>query len=115
MNKVLCVIRIMIESQIDELIDRELKSISYPNSIDVQCFKSHRIKPCLINVCLDCDGINWKDCYLVTEHNGINDSPYRVIFDPEHNMFAREITLQNAVALYLGRYPGLEALLDDFA
>jgi len=105
----------MIESQIDALIDRELKSISYSNSIDVECFKGHRIKPRLTKVCLDSDGLNWKDCYLVTEHNGANDSPYRVIFDPEHNMFAREIMLQNGVTHYLGRYPDLETLLDDFA
>jgi len=105
----------MIERDIDALIDEELESFTYAHTVDVKCFKDHRIKPRTIRLCMDFDGVEWKDCYLLTDHNDIDDSPYRAAFDPEYGKFVREITLEDGTPHYLGRYPNLESLVDDFA
>jgi hypothetical protein len=67
------------------------------------------------SVSLNTEGREWCECYLITEHNGKDDSPYRVAFDPNHKEFVREVTLENDIPHYLGRYPSLEDLVDEFA
>ena len=105
----------MIEQDIEALINEELEKFTDAHPVDVACFKSHRIKPIPIMLYLDTNGTEWKECYLLTDHNGIDDSPYRAAFDPEFGKFVREITLENGSPYYLGRYPDLESLVDEFA
>lgn len=105
----------MIENDIEALIDEELEGFTYAHPVDVKCFKEHRIKPRAIRLCLDVEGNEWKECYLVTDHNDKNDSPYRAAFDPEYGEFVREITLEDGTPHYLGRYETLECLVDQFA
>lgn len=105
----------MIEQDIEAIINKEIEHFTYAHPIDVKCFKDHLIKPQLIRLCLDLEGKEWKECYLVTDHNGIDDSPYRAAYDPEHGMFVREITLEDGTPLYLGRYKSLECFIDQFA
>ena len=105
----------MIEAEIEEIIDKELASFTFASPADVKCFIDHRIKPKPIRLSLDTEGSEWCECYLVTEHNGKNDSSYRAAFDPKHKEFVREVTLENGIPHYLGRYPSLEDLVDEFA
>jgi len=105
----------MIEAKIDEIIDKQLAKLSFVSAIDIKCFVDHRIKPKPIRLSLDTEGNEWRECYLITDHNGKDDSPYRAAFDPKYNKFVREVTLENDIPHYLGRYPTLEDLVDEFA
>ncbi|HAS6022006.1 TPA: hypothetical protein I7136_23390 [Vibrio vulnificus] len=105
----------MIENDIDALIDEELKCFTHAHPIDVKCFIEHRIKPRAIQLCMDLEGKEWRECYLITDHNNVEDSPYRAAFDPKYDQFVREITLENGIPHYLGSYPNLESLVDEFA
>ncbi len=105
----------MIEQQINELIDEELQGLNHIDATDLQCFIEHRIQPSLIELSLDISGQKWKSCYLLTEHNGENDSAYRAAFDPETGHFVRELTLADGTPHYLSRHSDLEAIIDAFA
>ena len=105
----------MTEVELELLIEGELAACANSNTADIDCFKAHRIKPEMVSLCLDQEERKWVECYLVTNHNGTNDSPYRVAFDPAHMQFVKETTLENGTPLYLGRYPDLESLLDGYS
>ncbi|WP_115717620.1 hypothetical protein [Gallaecimonas mangrovi] len=103
------------EEEIAYIIDEEIKKLTYLSEIDLQCFLAHRIKPRRVMLSTKNDGSDWVECYLVTDHNGVNDSPFRIGYDPSYKQFIREVLIENDVSLYLGRYPDLESALDDFA
>jgi hypothetical protein len=105
----------MIERSIQELVDEEVSTFSFAHEIDVECFLSHRIFPKPISLCMDFERKEWRECYLVTDHNGLDDSPYRMAFDPECGQFVREITLEDGTPHYLVRGKCLEDLVDLFA
>lgn len=105
----------MIEDEIERQMKKEISGFTYVDPADVACFLEHRVRPIAVRLCLDTKGVGWCGCYLVTDHSGSNDSPYRAAYDPAYKSFVREITLDNGVAHYVGRYPDLESLVDGFA
>ena len=105
----------MIELELEQLIETEMEKFTFASEVDIECFNRHRIKPKKIKLYLDQDGNEWTECFLITEHNGENDSPYRAAYDPKHSKFVRELTMDNNIPHYLGRYQSLEDLVDDFA
>jgi hypothetical protein len=105
----------MTSNELTKIIDQEISTFSYAHPIDIACFVDHRITPKPIKLCADLEGKEWGDYLLITEHNGIDDSPYRAAFDLEHGEFVREITLNNGQAHCLGRYSSLEDMVDTFA
>ena len=105
----------MNENELNKLIDEEISNFTWAKQVDTDCFVRHRIQPRPIKLALDTDGKILVECMLVTDHNGKDDSPYRVAYDPEHGQFVREVTLKNGVFHYIGRFPSLEDLVDEFA
>jgi hypothetical protein len=91
----------MIEQDIEALIDKSLAAFTYAHDIDIKCFKDHRIQPTPILLSMDTHGAEWKECYLITNHNKINDSSFRAAFDQSIGKFVREVTLENGIAHYL--------------
>ena len=66
--------------------------------------QQHLIRPRKITLSLDSDGNTSKDFWLVTDHNGKDDSSYRVVYDAEEQAFGLEVTLETGVEWYMGTY-----------
>lgn len=48
-----------------------------------------------------------------TDHTGVDDSSFRIIYDESRKRFGRECLLENDVPLFLGVYPSLEDALQE--
>ena len=64
----------------------------------------HLIAPRQVRLALDADGTSFKDVWLVTDHIGVNDSSYRIVYDHEADAFGLECTLDSGVEWYMGNY-----------
>jgi hypothetical protein len=66
--------------------------------------QQHLIQPRKINLSIDSDGNTSKDFWLVTDHNGKDDSSYRVVYDADEKIFGLEVTLETGIEWYMGAY-----------
>ena len=66
--------------------------------------QQHLIQPRKINLSLDSEGNASKDFWLVTDHNGQDDSSYRVVYDNGEQVFGLEVTLDTGIEWYMGGY-----------
>ena len=66
--------------------------------------RTHLVEPHLRKFSVDHDGSSFKHFWLVTDHNGENDSSYRIVFDGEQEVFGLECTLESGVEWYMGSY-----------
>ena len=64
----------------------------------------HLIAPRQVRLALDANGTSFRDLWLVTNHVGINDSSYRVVYDDDTDAFGLECTLDSGVEWYMGNY-----------
>jgi hypothetical protein len=76
-------------------------------------FAAHRISPRVASLARNSDGTDLINVWLITDHTGDNDSPYRVYFDESKNRFGRECLLDTGVPLLLGVFPTLLDVLDE--
>jgi len=65
---------------------------------------AHLIEPRLVRLALDVDGTSFKDLWLVTDHIGVNDSSYRIVYDLDADAFGLECTLDSGIEWYMGNY-----------
>jgi len=66
--------------------------------------QQHLIQPRKVNLSLDSEGNTSKDFWLITEHNGKDDSSYRVVYDADEQVFGLEVTLETGIEWYMGAY-----------
>ena len=64
----------------------------------------HLIAPRQTRFALDANGTSFKDLWLVTDHVGVHDSSYRIVYDDETDAFGLECTLDSGVEWYMGNY-----------
>jgi len=65
---------------------------------------AHLIVPRQVRFALDPNGTAFKDLWLVTDHNGVNDSSYRIVYDQETDEFGLECTMDSGIEWYMGNY-----------
>jgi hypothetical protein len=68
--------------------------------------REHIIAPRLERLAADPEGRASVPVWLVTDHTGVRDSSYRVVYDPARSAFGLECTLQSGVRWYMGPYQG---------
>ncbi|HYX72065.1 MAG TPA: hypothetical protein VE732_04785 [Nitrososphaera sp.] len=66
--------------------------------------QQHLTQPRRCILSLDSDGNSLKDFWLVTDHNGKEDSSYRVVYDADEQVFGLEVTLESGIEWYMGAY-----------
>ena len=66
--------------------------------------QTHLVEPRLLTFSVDHDGSSFRQFWLVTDHNGEQDSSYRIVFDGEQGVFGLECTLDSGVEWYMGSY-----------
>jgi hypothetical protein len=64
--------------------------------------QQHLIQPRKIKLSLDSDGHTSNDFWLITDHNGKDDSSYRVVYDADEQVFGLEVTLETGIEWYMG-------------
>ena len=75
--------------------------------------EAHLVPPTKQIFAMDTDGRSEKEFWLITDHNGTNDSGYRVVFDDEKQLFGLETTLQNKIAWYMGLYGSFQEAVEN--
>ena len=70
------------------------------------------MSPRLIELCTDLKTHETAQLWLVTDHNGHNDSGYRVVYDPEVDMFGIETQIQNGPSYLLGLHGSFEDTIE---
>src|SRR5262245_13545378 len=76
-------------------------------------FEAHRV-PVREITCLDHpDKESVTTLWLVTDHTGIKDAGYRVVYDPTREWFGLETTLQDGRSWYIGASGSLRATIDS--
>ena len=93
-----------IVSRISNLVESEIHTLAPHHKL---WFEEHLIVPHQIDLSLKDNGEGEITLWLVTDHVGNNDSSYRIVYDPEHDMFGLEVTIENGVNWYMGRYGNL--------
>jgi hypothetical protein len=78
-----------------------------------QWFDNHRIEPRLVSLAVTADGSKVEDFWLLTDHNGSDDSSYRIVYDVRNERFGHECLLSSDVPLFLGAFPSLQDALDE--
>jgi hypothetical protein len=63
---------------------------------------AHLIAPRQVRLVLDAHETSFKDVWLVTDHIGVDDSSYRIVYDHEADAFGLECTLDSGVEWYMG-------------
>src|SRR5258706_728437 len=101
------------ESEVSARVDAAAQAFDWLSAEYREWFDAHRIEPRLISLAHDSDGASREDFWLLTDHTGSNDSPYRIVFDPNLSRFGRECLLNTDLPLFLGRYPSLQDALDE--
>jgi hypothetical protein len=64
--------------------------------------RTHLVEPRLSKLSIDRNGSSFKLFWLVTDHNGEQDSSYRIVYDGEQEVFGLECTLVSGVEWYMG-------------
>jgi hypothetical protein len=59
------------------------------------------------------EGIKPITLWLVTDNTGAEDSPYRVVFDPEEDKFGLEMELQDETHWFMGLYGGFSETIKN--
>jgi len=62
---------------------------------------------------MDPDGGEESSLGLITDHNGTNDSGYRIVFDEECQRFGLATTLQSGTAWYMGLYGSFDETVEN--
>ena len=75
--------------------------------------ETHLIPPSKQFFSVDLDSDCRKGLWLVTDHNGTNDSSYRIVFDDEMQMFGLETTMQDETAWYMGPYGSFQETVEN--
>lgn len=76
-------------------------------------FESHRIAPKAVSLAHDSDGKSTEMYWLITDHNGNNDSSFRIYYDESKDRFGRECLLESEIPLVLGVFPSLLSVVED--
>lgn len=93
-----------IKIQIEEAIDETIKKVDGDLK---EWFLNHLVEPQKVKLSIDIDGHKQKDFVMITDHNNVKDSSYRIVFDPDTNNFGLECTLESGVRWYMGSYESL--------
>ena len=86
----------------DDILQMVLESLSKISDKRRAWLDKHLITPREITLWLQDDRQAQKNLWLVTDHTGVNDSPYRIVFDEPNNMFGLEMTSDDGTEFYLG-------------
>ena len=75
--------------------------------------QAHRVEPRQFTVFRETDGSGPMSVWLVTDHNGTDDSSYRIIYDPVSCEYGCECLLENDVPYLIGMYGDLKSAVED--
>jgi hypothetical protein len=75
--------------------------------------RNHLVEPRLSRLSLDHNGSSFKHFWLVTDHNGEQDSSYRIVYDGEQEVFGLECTLDSGVEWLMGSYGSLSDTVEN--
>jgi hypothetical protein len=75
--------------------------------------RSHLTPPKAISLARKTDGGNAEQFWLVTDHNGQDDAPFRVVYDDVARRYGIECTIQNNVCLFAGFRSSLAQAVTD--
>jgi hypothetical protein len=89
------------EGQLKARVDEGLKHLS---STLRGWAEAHMVEPREIAASLDPKGAQRELFWLVTDDVGVNDSGYRVVFDPRANTFGLVTIVDGGIVWYLGGY-----------
>ena len=64
--------------------------------------ESHLITPKRVRLFDSIESPETFPCWLVTDHKGVNDSSYRVVYDENRNQFGFEVKLADGRELFMG-------------
>ncbi len=65
---------------------------------------AHLIKPHVITASCKPDRVEPKSLYLITDHIGVNDSNYRIVYDEDAAQYGLECTTSAGISWYMGPY-----------
>lgn len=75
--------------------------------------EAHLVSPRKQEFASDPDGNETTQLWLVTDHNGNNDSSCRIVFDDEESMFGLEMTLQDGTNWFMRLYGSFDQTVES--
>jgi hypothetical protein len=100
-------------SEIASMIDDAIRDFTWLSEQYRHWFASHRVEPKPISIAETSEGTARAEFWLLTDHTGVDDSSFRIIYDEARKRFGRECVLENDIPLFLGVYPTLQDALDE--
>lgn len=101
---------LMIEDEINEKIKND---ISYFKPHIRRWVMNHLIKPKKIDLFSDFNCVNQKEYWLITDHTGIDDASYRVIYCEIEKGFGLEMEDDNSRHIMMGIYGSFYETVDS--
>ena len=74
--------------------------------------EKHLITPRKVFLFTDPEGNYKKEFWLVTDHNGHEDSNYRLVYDATEECFGLENTLNTGIEWMMGLYAGFSETIE---
>ena len=90
-----------IRKHVEDLVSKDLTKI--PEDLR-EWVRAHLIDPRRVMLSVDMDGEQYEEFRLITDHSGHNDSPCRIVYHEEGDVFGLEQTLENGVEWFMGFY-----------
>ena len=97
--------KLKIENDVDRLLESD--------SIYLEWFQNHLIKPKKVKLSIDVDGIVLKEFILITDHKNLEDSSYRIAFNMDTGYYGLECTLESGINWYMGDYGELDETIES--
>jgi hypothetical protein len=100
------------QEKIKQIVNSRIASIEKPHI--KKWFTDHIISPKIISIVDPLDSSKSQNYWLITDHNGIEDSGYRVVHSTEKECwFGMEMTTNKEESVFLGFYGDLNETLES--
>ena len=94
-------------------VSAHVREVANRVSIEEQAWlRSHVVTPRLIRLSNSLSGPETIGVWLVTDHIGVNDASYRIVYLAENDAFGYECTLEDDREFFVGQVGTLEDALE---
>lgn len=99
-----------IKSEINKIVKEEM--IKMPEHF-VRWLRAHLIEPKKAVLFKDFFSTEMAEYWLVTDHNGVEDSNYRIIYSEVDSLFGLEMTTKDGKSVMMGIYGGFTETVEN--